>query len=154
MKTRPNRAKNIEKSWELSQPSKDVYSEFQDSLDTYFSEIRKNTANYLQSVSDLQEEIIDSRKKTTEKAIDLQKSVYEKMGDKNNIPLAVFDIAKNFAGNATTSWNLQNKLVLDSLATLSRNIEAFNQNSTSFEKINKDLIDYWAAIIKQASKQD
>ena len=152
MSTLPNQAKKEEKPPKPAPTSKDVYSAFQDSLDNYFREIRKNTAKYLQSVSDLQEEIIDSRKKNAEKAMDLQQTIYEKIGGEKNVPSAVFDIAKTFAGNATTSWNLQNKLVLESLETLSRNIEAFNQNSTSFEEINKTLIDYWASVIKQASK--
>ena len=100
----------------------------------------------------MQEEIIESRRNNAKKAIELQEAVCEKLDGKSVVPTSVLDLAKSFAANSSTSWTLQNKLVLDTLQTLSKNIEAFNKNSTSFEEINKKLIDYWASVIKQASK--
>ncbi|MGD2107681.1 MAG: hypothetical protein PVH93_08770 [Nitrosopumilaceae archaeon] len=154
MSTLPNQPKKIDTKPHSNQTNQDVYSAFQDSLERYFSEIKKNTSNYLQSVSDLQEEIIDSRKKNAERAIELQKVAYEKMGGNSNVPSAVMDLATTIAGTTVTSWTMQNKLVLESLDTLSRNIEAFNKNSTSFDEINKRLINYWASIIKQEFKKN
>ena len=43
--------------------------------------------------------------------------------------------------------------MIKSLETLSKNIEAFNKNSEAFEEINKNLINSWADIIKQAAKK-
>lgn len=147
-----NQPKKIEQSTKPSESTQDVYSLFQESLATYFKEVRANAANYLQVASDLQEEIIESRRKNAEHVISLQKATYEKLGGNNNIPSAVIDLAKSYAGQATQTLNLQNKMILTSLDTLARNIEAFNKNSTSFEEINKKLIDYWASIIKQEAK--
>ncbi len=46
-----------------SQEPKDYYSVSQKSVERYFKEIQKTTASYLQSVTDLQQEIIESLKK-------------------------------------------------------------------------------------------
>jgi len=144
--------KKIESQKESKETSDDVYSVYEESLAKYFSEVKENAANYLQAVSDLQQEIIESRKKNTEHAIYLQKAAADKLGVNSNIPDNTFDLARSFAEQATKSWNLQNQMVLTSLDTLSKNIEAFNKNSKSFEEINKKLIDSWASTIKQYSK--
>ena len=152
MSVTPNSATKTSES-QPNKPDLDVYSVFQESLDNYFKEIRKNTSNYLQSISDLQEEIVESRRNNAKKAIELQELFCEKFDGKTAVPPSALSLAKSFAENASTSWTLQNKLVLDSLQTLSKNIEAFNKNSISFEEINKKLIDRWASIIKQVSKK-
>ena len=148
-----HRTKKIEQPPKFNESSQDVYSIFQNSLARYFKDVRENAASYLQSVSDIQEEIIKSRKKDAENAISLQKVAYEKLGENNKIPNATINLAKSFANQATASWTLQNQLILSSLETLSKNIEAFNKNSMAFEEINKKLVDHWASIIKQAAKK-
>jgi len=142
----------IEQTPKTEESSQEMYSVFQESLQKYFREVRANAASYLQAASDLQEEIIESRKKNVEHVLSLQKATYEKLGGNNNIPSAVIDLAKSYAEQATQTINLQNNLIVTSLKTISNNIEAFNKNSTTFEEINKRLIDYWASIIKQEAK--
>lgn len=148
MSVTSQKPKKIEKPKENSE---DVYSVYESSLAKYFSEVKENAANYLQAVSDLQQEIIESRKKNLDHAINLQKTAAQKLGTNSEIPQTTLDLAKSFAEQAVNSWNLQNQMVLTSLNTLSKNIEAFNRNSKSFEEINKELIDSWASIIKQYS---
>jgi hypothetical protein len=130
----------------------DAYSVFQNSLEKYFKEIRANAASYLQATSDLQEEVIESRKKNAEHAITLQKAAYEKLGGNNHIPSGAIDFAKSLAGQTTLACNLQNRMILASLDALSKNIEAFNKNSAAFEESNKKIIDQWVSIIKKEIK--
>jgi len=132
--------------------SNDIYSIFQDSITRYFGEIKGNTADYLQAVTNLQQEIIKSREINAKNAISLQKTISEQLGINSNNSDGVMKLAKSLGEQATKSWNLQNQLMLKSLETLSKNIEAFNKNSASFEEINKNLINSWASIIKQAAK--
>ncbi|MDX1441597.1 MAG: hypothetical protein R3237_03985 [Nitrosopumilaceae archaeon] len=145
---------NKNKKGGVSKPneSSDVYQIFQKSIDNYFQEVIKNAATYLQATSNLQQEIFNSRKKNAENAFTLQKAVFEKLDGNPKVPESAIDLAKSFVSETTVSWNLQNKIILESLDALSKNIEAFNKNSIAFEEINKGLIDYWSSIIKQASK--
>jgi len=130
----------------------DIYSVCQQSIDKYFKEAKSNAATYLQSVSDLQQEIVESRKNNVESAISLQKTMADKLGINTNIPDESLDIARNFAEQTTKAWNFQNQLMLTSLETLSKNIQAFNDNSKTFAEVNGKLIDSWASIIKKKSQ--
>ena len=130
----------------------DIYSVFQQSLDKYFKEIKENASTYLQSVSDLQQEIIESRKKNVESAISLQKTMADKLGVDTKVPEESLNIATAFAEQTTKAWNFQNQLMLTSLETLSKNIQAFNDNSKTFAEVNGKLIDSWASIIKKKSQ--
>ena len=75
------------------------------------------------------------------------------MGTDTKIPDESLDIAKNFAEQTTKAWNIQNQLMLTSLETLSKNIQAFNDNSQTFAEMNGKLIDFWTSIIKQKSQE-
>ncbi len=77
----------------------------------------------------------------------------DKLGINTKIPDESLDIARNFAEQTTKAWNIQNQLVLTSLETLSKNIQAFNDNSQTFAEMNGKLIDFWASIIKQKSRE-
>ncbi len=135
-----------------AETANDIYSVFQQSLDKYFKEIKENASTYLQSVSDLQLEIIESRKKNIESAISLQKTMADKLRIDTKVPEESLNIATAFAEQTTKAWNFQNQLMLTSLETLSKNIQAFNDNSKTFAEVNGKLIDSWASIIKKKSQ--
>ena len=135
-----------------TETANDIYSVFQQSLDKYFKEVKENASTYLQSVSDLQLEIIESRKKNVESAISLQKTMADKLGVDTKVPEESLNIATAFAEQTTKAWNFQNQLMLTSLETLSKNIQAFNDNSKTFAEVNGKLIDSWASIIKKKSQ--
>jgi len=135
-----------------AEDANDIYSVFQQSLDKYFKEIKENASTYLQSVSDLQQDIIESREKNVESAISLQKTMADKLGVDTKVPETSLNIATAFAEQTTKAWNFQNQLMLTSLETLSKNIQAFNDNSKTFAELNGKLIDSWASIIKKKSQ--
>ena len=130
----------------------DIYSVCQQSIDKYFKEAKANAAIYLQSVSDLQQEIVESRKNNVESAILLQKTIADKLGTNTKLPDESLDIITNFAEQTTKAWNLQNQLTRTSLETLSKNIQAFTDSSQTFAEMNGKLIDFWASIIKKKSQ--
>ena len=130
----------------------DLYSVFENSLTRYSNEVRANAASYLQAVSDLQEEIIELRKKNVDSAISLQKTAFEKLGINTTIPDVTFNLGILLGEQTTKSWELQNQIVLKSIDTLSKNIQAFNTNSKTFEDFNKQLIDSWVSKINKTEK--
>lgn len=126
---------------------------FQKSIDEYFKNVSKNTAAYLQSVSDLQQEIIESRKKNAESVLVFQKFLTEKVKTKSKIPDISAQIISDLALQTNNAWNFQNQLMTRSIDTLSQHIQAFNDNSEALTEMNKKLIDSWAQIIKDAQKK-
>ncbi len=135
-----------------TEAANDIYSVFQQSFDKYFKMIKENASTYLQSVSDLQLEIIELRKKNVESAISLQKTMADKLGVNTKVPETFLNIATDFAEQTTNAWNFQNQLMLTSLEMLSKNIQAFNGNSKTFAELNDKLLDSWASIIKKKSQ--
>jgi len=140
----------IPKSLELNQ---DVYSVFENSISTYFNEIKANTASYLQAVTNLQEEIIELRKHNADSAIELQKGISEMFKTDTDLPDFTFGITKTIAEQNLQAWNMLNKMNLNSLDFLAKNIHAFNSNCKTFDNISKGIIDSWASTIKQAAKE-
>jgi len=135
------------------EPNQDVYSVFENSISTYFNEVRANTASYLQAVTNLQEEIIELRKHNADSAISLQKGISEKFGTDTDLPDATLEIGKTIAEQNSQAWNIQNNMILNSLDVMVKNIQAFNSNCKTFDNISKGIIDSWASIIKQSCKQ-
>jgi len=140
----------VPKSLEINQ---DVYSVFENSISTYFNEVKANTASYLQAVTNLQEEIIELRKHSADSAIELQKGISEKFETDTNLPDSSLGIIKTIAEQNSQAWNMQNKIILNSLDVLAKNIQAFNSNCKTFDNISKGIIDSWASTIKQAAKE-
>ena len=126
---------------------------FQKSIDDYFKNVSKNTAAYLQSISDLQQEIIESRKKTAESILVFQKFLTEKAKTKSKIPDISAQIISDMAIQTNNAWSFQNQLLTRSIDTLSQHIRAFNENSETLTEMNKELIKSWAQIIKDAQKK-
>ena len=122
---------------------------FNQSIEKYFKNVSVNTASYLQSVSDLQQEIINSRKKNAESFILLQKIIEEKTKFNTKISDESLKIVNDFAKQTNQTWDLQNQLMLKSIDALSKNIQAFNENADTQLEMNKKLIESWASIIKE-----
>jgi len=131
-------------------PNNKTYELFHHSIDKYFKNVSVNTATYLQSVSDLQQEIIESRKKNAESVILLQKILTDKINSNVKVPYKSLKIITGFTEQTNKAWNFQNQLMLKSIDSLTKNIQAFNDNADTQFEMNKKLIESWAAIIKQS----
>jgi len=145
-----NKADLIPKSTELNQ---DVYSVFEKSISTYFNEVKAGTVSYLQAVTNLQEQIIELSKHNVKSAIELQKGISDKFETDTDLPDSTPEIAKTTTEQYLQAWNMQNKMILNSLDVLAKIIQTFNSNCKTFDNISKGIIDWWASTIKQACKQ-
>ena len=83
-----------------------MYSVFQNSINRYFSEIKGNTADYLQAVTDLQQEIIEARENNAKNAISLQIVISDQLGINSNNSDGALKLAKSLGEQTAKSWNL------------------------------------------------
>ncbi len=153
MKTeKPSKVKiESQKGPKISTENK-TFEIFQQSIDKYFKNVRLNTATYLQSVSDLQLEIIESRKKNAKSIILLQTYLTRKTNSDVKLSDESLQIVTDYTEQTNKAWNFQNQLMIKSLEALSKNIQAFNENSDAFAGMNKKLIESWSSIIKERTK--
>ena len=129
-----------------------MYSILEDSLDEYFKQVKMNAMTYLQAVSDLQQEIITLRKNNMESMLKLQKTTGE-LKFNPNVSESVLNIFKSLSNQNSNALDFQNHLLILSIETLSKNIQAFNDNAKTFSDINQKILSSWASIIKQKYKK-
>jgi len=154
-KTQPNIPKSTKPSIPKSTKDKvkdDIYSVFEQSVDRYYKEVKANTASYLQAVTDLQEGIIEMRRKNVDSVIILQRTMIEKLGTQQ-VPEITLKLANMFSEQSTKILNFQNQLMIASLDSLSKNIQAFNNNTKTFDENSHKLLASWATVIKEKSKE-
>ena len=142
---------NIPKQ-DTSKPKDDIYTVFEQSVDMYYKEVKANTATYLQAVTDLQEEIVNMRRKNIESVITLQKEMTAKLGTQK-VTETTLELANLFSEQNTKALNFQNQIMVASLESFAKNIKAFNNNTKTFDENNHKLLTSWATVIKEKSKQ-
>ncbi len=121
------------------QKKEELFAVYNQSIEKYFAVAKKTTAIYLQSVTDIQEKIIDSWKKSVDSAITLQQEFAHKSKMNVEVPDHTIKVINDMAEQANKSKELQNKMLLASISAITENIKAFNDNVKTFSEINKKL---------------
>jgi len=121
------------------QKKEDLFAVYNQSIEKYFTVAKKTTATYLQSVTDLQEKIIDSWKKSVDSAITLQQEFANESKMNVEVPDHTIKVINDMAEQTNKSKELQNKMLLASISAIRENIKAFNDNVKTFSQINKKL---------------
>jgi len=119
----------------------DVFTVYNQSIEKYFNAAKKTTATYLQSVTDLQQEIIESWKKSMNSAIILNQEFAHQSKMNAEVPDETIKVINDIAELADKSQSLQNKMLLASIAAIRQNIKAFNHNVKTFSEMNKKLVE-------------
>jgi len=121
------------------QKKEDLFAVYNQSIEKYFTVAKRTTATYLQSITDLQEKIIDSWKKSVDSAITLQQEFADKSKMTVKVPDHTIKVINDMTEQTNKSKELQNKMLLASISAIRENIKAFNDNVKTFSKINKKL---------------
>jgi pyrroloquinoline quinone (PQQ) biosynthesis protein C len=92
------------------------------------------------------------RKKNAKSIILLQTYLTRKTNSDVKLSDESLQIVTDYTEQTNKAWNFQNQLMIKSLEALSKNIQAFNENSDAFAGMNKKLIESWSSIIKESTK--
>jgi len=126
----------------------DVFTVYNQSIENYFNSVKKTTAVYLQSVTDLQEKIIDSWHKSMNSAITLQKKFAHESNTSIKVPDATIKLINNLAAKEDKTQALQNKILLSSIEVIRQNIKCFNDNLITFTELNRKIVQSGSSQIK------
>ena len=122
----------------ITKPQKqDVFSVYDQSIEKYFKTAKKTTATYLQSVTDLQEKIIESWKESMDSAVSLQQEFAQKSKMNTKVPDETVKVVNDIAELANKSQALENKMLMASITAIRQNIQAFNDNVRTFSEMIK-----------------
>jgi len=132
--------------------SDDIFSVYKQSVEKYFSETKAITADYLQSITNLQEELIESRKKNIDSAITIQKAFATNLGVNFNPSPQALQMINSLSEQIQKGVELESKMLMTSIITLEKNISTYNENAKTFADLNTKILDSWASAIKSAMK--
>jgi len=125
----------------ITTKKQDVLTVYNQSIEKYFNSAKKTTSIYLQSVTDLQEKIIDTWKKSMDSAISLQQTFAQESKIKVDVPDTNLKMINDISEQANKAQTLQNKMMLASIHAIRENIESFNNNVKSFTEMNRKLVE-------------
>lgn len=123
-----------------SKELQDIHSISQHNITRYFNEVNATTANYLQSITDLQLQIMELRKNNVDSTIDLEQDLSKKLGISGETTDVMLNLLNSISEQTSKTLTLQNKLLLSSLDAIQKNIKTFNDNTENFYELNKKIM--------------
>ena len=127
--------------------SNDIYDTYKENVERYFSEVKKTTSSYLQSVTDLQQEIIRSWKNTIDSAIVLQEKFTEKSGSNPSLSETTVKMVADLSKEVNSAQQLQNEMLLSSLEAVRNYIKTFNENVNTFTELRAKVMESFIPFI-------
>jgi esterase/lipase len=126
-----------------AQESKEIYTVFKQNIDKYFDEVEKTTPQYLQSITNLQQEYTAAWKNAIESVISLQQEFATKAGINTNVPAVVVKLINDTTEEMIKARTVQNKVVLAAIDTTKQNVKTFNDNAKAFAELNENVLQSW-----------
>jgi len=118
----------------------DIYSIYEQNMQKYFENIRKNYPQYFQAVTDFQQEYIKTAEKTLEVMISTQREFINQSGMCVEISNDIKNALVNSSKQIIRANNMNNKIRNSIIHAMTSYLEAFRENVSSFADLNKCVI--------------
>ena len=123
--------------------SSDAYTLYKQNVQKYFENITKQTPQYFQSITHLQDECMKTCEKAINATVSMQQEFAKKSGITTDIPdaakTAIVDTNKQIVQAST----INNQLVKTTIDATVQNFKTFNDNVNAFADLNKNIIQSW-----------
>jgi len=129
--------------------SSDVYSTYKQNVQKYFENISKNTPQYFQAITHLQEECLRACEKTINASVSVHQEFARKTGISTDIPSAAKTAMVDTNKQIVQASIVQNQFVKTTIDTAVQNIKTFNDNVNEFVELNKNIVQSWTTPFTQ-----
>jgi hypothetical protein len=129
-----------------TQETKEIYATYKQNVEKFFDDIEKAEPQYLQSITNLQQECTSAWKNTIESAISLQQEFATKAGINTNVPAAIIKAINDVTEEVIKARSVQNKVILAAIDSTKQNIKTFNENAKAFAGLNENLFQFWISV--------
>jgi len=119
---------------------KDIFVLMTENFYKIHNSIEQSTPVYIQSMSNLQQEFLDTWKNMMCSSITLQQRYAEKMGLNTESMEKTTQIIQKMTEEMAKEFKIQSEFVRTWLDTSKQNIHRINENSTTFTEVNKKFI--------------
>ncbi len=123
--------------------SKEIFSVCKQNVNRCFDETEKNVAQYLQAVTNLQQECATACKNTIENTIAMQQEYATRTGLSTNVPSAYLKAVNDATEEIVKTNTVQSKAVLAAIDAVRQNIKTFNENAKAFSDMNANILQSW-----------
>ena len=123
--------------------SKDVFGVCKQNVDMYFCEVERSLPQYLQSITNLQQEYISSCMNIIESSISLQQEFANKVGINQNAQPAFIKMIDETTEELIKVRTMQNKTILAAIDATQQNVKMFNDNVRAFVELNENILQSW-----------
>ena len=128
---------------EQTHGTKDVFSVYQENVDKLFSGIRHSVPQYHQSITNVQQEYLQTYENLVGSTITLQKEYAKKAGIATNIPQTTLKVIHDTTEEFVKAASIQNQITLATIDATQQNIKTFNDNAKSFVDLNRNILQSW-----------
>src|SRR5439155_23881870 len=104
-----------------AQETKEIYATYKQNVEKFFEDIEKAAPQYLQSITNLQQEYTSAWKNAIESAISLQQEFATKAGINTNVPAAVIKAVNEVTKETIKASSGQNKVILVEIDAMRQN---------------------------------
>ena len=123
--------------------SSNVYSIYKQNVQKYFENISKITPQYIQSVTQLQDECTKTYEKTINASVSVQQEFAKKTGLITEIPDEVKTTITDINKQVVQANTLNSQFVKTTIDATVQNIKTYSNNVNSFAELNKNIIQSW-----------
>ena len=128
---------------EAKESSRDIYTESRHSFEKIRGNIEKVMPQYMQSLTNLQQEYFGAWANFVSTTISNQQEFAQKIGVDLRAPEATVKVVRDFTDGIIKAFDVQNKVVLAIFDASRQTAKAVSETTSSFSELNHNVIDSW-----------
>lgn len=133
--------------------AKEMYAVCRQNINKYFEESEKNITQYMQSISNLQQEFVTAFKNAVDNTIEYQQDMVAKSGLGANLPQPYVKAINDATDEFLKSGSVQTKTILASIEIARQNIKTFNDNLKALATMDTNILQSWFSSWKPTRTQ-
>jgi cell division septum initiation protein DivIVA len=123
--------------------TKEIFAVYRQNVDKFFDDIEKSLPQYLQSITNLQQEYTEAWKNAFNSVISIQQEYATKTGLNTNVPAAFIKVINDGTEEIIKARSVQTKIALASIDVARQNVKSLNDNAKAFAELNQNMLQSW-----------
>ena len=123
--------------------TKEIFVVYKQNIDKFFDDVEKTLPQYLQSITNLQQEYTEAWKNAFDSAVSLQQEYATKSGLNTNVPSAYIKMVNDATEEIIKARSVQNKIALATIDVARQNLKSFNDSTKAFSELNQNMLQSW-----------
>jgi len=123
--------------------SKDIFDVYRVSFEKIKGHVEKVTPQYLQSYTNLQQEVFGVWTNFVNSALATQQQYATKIGINSNTTEPITRVVQDSTDEIIKAFDVQNKIVQTALDATKQNLRTINENATAFSELNQNIFNSW-----------